>query len=257
VVEQRNAVGQQPERTGDDGERERRHERRIHRLQLLTALFGTLAAAFGVWGAVVNNENSQLTEAASALEEENAELQSSKDQAVAARDAAEARADEAEAQLEEREDDVPTSTTPPTTIPPSSFLTDLEPVTDGGWDGSRDLNLDGTIYAHGLESDRLGYCGTNGPGIERDIEYSLGRDYEAFHAIAGLSEESVPGLPVKLEVFADGQLVAEHMLNVGQPVTLDLPVEDVLRLRLVATKQFEDPGGCNYVYAALGDPSLE
>jgi eukaryotic-like serine/threonine-protein kinase len=138
----------------------------------------------------------------------------------------------------------------------SAFLSDLEPVVERNWDVSRDLNVDGTIYAHGLESGRLGYCGSNGPGTMQEVEYSIGRQYGTLHTIAGLSEDSAPGLPVKLEIFGDTRPLWTGTLVVGQPETIDLDVTDVLRLRFVATKQFEDPGGCNYVYAAMGDPTL-
>jgi hypothetical protein len=137
-----------------------------------------------------------------------------------------------------------------------ALLSDLEPVVGEGWDAARDLNVDGTSYTHGIESSHIGYCGSNAPGIERTVEYSIDRAYGRFEAVAGLSEESAPDLPVKLEVFGDGRPLWSQTLLVGRPQPIDIDVTGILRLRLVATKQFDDPGGCHSVYAALGEPSL-
>lgn len=138
-----------------------------------------------------------------------------------------------------------------------ALLSDLEPVVDEGWDDARDLNVDGTLYTQGIESSRLGYCGSSSRGIERTVEYSIGRQYHRFEAVAGLSEESAPNLPVRLEMFGDGRPLWSQTLVVGQPQTIDIDVTGILRLRLVATKQFDDPGGCDFVYAALGGPTRQ
>jgi hypothetical protein len=220
-------------------------------VNLVTAVIGLVAAVLGLFGGreierrlYVDDDRSSLEERVDELTDENSELAADRDR------------------WKERAQTTTTTTVaagPITTDPPpgATYLVDVDRVTDAGWDERRDLDLDGTTYAHGLQSDRFGYCGTNGPGVEHETEFSLGRSFQTFHSLAGLSEDSPAGLPVKLDIYLDGTPAKSYVLNVGAPVTIDLDVANVLRMRLVATKQFNDPGGCNYVYAALGDPVLE
>lgn len=137
-------------------------------------------------------------------------------------------------------------------------LSELEPVVDDNWEPERDLDIDGTLHPQGIESKALGYCGSS-VFIEQQVEYSIGRQYSQLEAIAGLSEESLPSLPVRVEILGDGRSLWSETLVVGSPQPVDLDVSGVLRLRVVATKDFDDPdsgSGCDYVYAALGTPTL-
>jgi hypothetical protein len=237
-----------------DGDPERRGRRAAllgEHVKLLTALVSLGTAIVGLivgfqGGRAV--ERNETNEASSALEASIEQLETDVSVLTDERDTLQRQLDE--------EGGGRQSSTTTSIAPPSDFLADMEPVTDTGWGRSRDLNLDGTLYANGLTSDGMGYCGSNGPVYERAVEYSIGRTFESFETVAGLSEDSPPGFPVKLEIFADEQLLATHVLSVGQPAEVDLGVTNVLRLKLVATNQFDDSGGCNYVYVALGDPVL-
>jgi hypothetical protein len=218
-------------------------------LGLLTALLTCATAALGLFAKQTSND---LDDATDQRDELSVKLDTAQEQVV---------------QLEQDLADA-TSTTTTTAddestpggsgpVGADAFLADLVPVVDRSWDNDRDLNVDGTVYAHGIKSGHLGYCGTNGPGTEREVEYSINREYRSLDAVAGLSEESAPDLPVKLEIFGDGRSLWSQTLVVGQPQAVDIDVTGVLRLRIVTTKEFDNPGGCNYVYAALGDPKLD
>jgi hypothetical protein len=217
-------------------------------LGLLTAVLTLAAAALGLWAA---RTSSDLDDATDERNELSADFE-----------AAEARIGELEDELVQATSTTTTITAEDPTDDPGSgttegvLLSDLEVVVDRTWDVDRDLNIDGTVYANGIESGYLGYCGTNGPGTEQEVEYSINREYSRLSAVAGLSEESSPDLPVTLEIVGDGRSLWSETLIVGEPQTIDIDVTDVLRLQVVATKEFDNPGGCNYVYAGLGDPTL-
>jgi hypothetical protein len=220
-------------------------------VNLLTAVIALVVAILGLLGGRVI-EQQRVDDTRSTLERDNRRLGQQLSDMTDDRDRWK---DAAGATTTTTSTTVDRSTTTTTTVRPT-YLIDLESVNQPAWDESNDLDLDGVPYTHGLVSESLGYCGTNATGVERQAEYSLGRKFRSFHSMAGLSEDSPPGLPVKLDVYADDQLVRSDMLEVGQPVEIDMDVTDVLRLRFVATKQFESPGYCSYVYAALGDPVL-
>jgi len=235
---------------GETGTKRRRFASLGEHVKLVTAVISLITAILVFQGGRAV-ERSEADDTTTALEESNEELRAEVSALTDQRDDLQRQLDD----IEDESSDAPGSSTT-TLTPTSTFLAELEPVTDSGWGASRDLNLDGTIYANGLKSDRMGYCGSNGPVYERAVEYSIGRQFESFRAVAGLSEDSPPGLAVKLDVLVDEQLFETHVLNVGQPVQVDLDVTDVLRLKLVATNQFDNPGTCSYVYVALGDPVL-
>jgi hypothetical protein len=255
-------AGQPAGTTGDDMPRHGRlYDFVVDRgFPLLSAILTVIAAALGVWGTRATSQRDALAETTSSLErqvavleDDNTALEAEVVTITESRDEWRARAEAPSSTTSTTDGTLPPTTIPP---PPGIFLAELEPVTDRTWDISRDLNIDGTIYAQGMDSGRLGYCGSNGPGTTQEVEYSVGQEYETLHTVVGLSEESAPNLPVKVEIVGDGQPLWSATLVVGEPQTIDVDVAGVLRLRVVATKQFENPGGCSYVYAALGDPTL-
>jgi hypothetical protein len=261
-------VPMSPDGSNDDdsgGKRQRGTDMKVAMIgAVATVIAAVIGGVFAVNAGVVeiSVDNSALSKddlqaTVTSLQQENDRLHDDNDDLQAALDAATSTTTTTTTSL----DDSPATTvssgggSAPTGG--NTFLSDLDAVVDRGWDSTRDLDIDGTLYTQGIDSSYLGHCGTNGPGIERSVEYSIDRKYERFEAMAGLSEQSAPGLPVKLEIFGDGRSLWSENLVVGQPQPVDLDISGVLRLRLVATKQFENPGGCQYVYAALGDPSLQ
>jgi hypothetical protein len=219
-------------------------------LGLTTAVLALVTAVIGYIGVRAVSERDDVQEESQSLSDDVDALEKERDQLDAALSDAQERIDELEhptttnAQVEPAQD--------------PTFLVDLEPVDSVPyWGPSRDLDIDGTIYVHGLATRQIGSCGSSGGLSEADVEYSIGQRYTTFHAMAGVSESSSAGLPVKLEVFADSTSIRTLTLAVGQPQSLDLDVTNVLRLRFVATQQFEDDAdACARVFAAMGDPTL-
>jgi serine/threonine-protein kinase len=241
---------------GHTGRKDRDHWSLLERaLAFLTALLTLATAGLGLLAASAASERDDA-------QDEAAQLSNDLEVRTGDLEAAQAQITELEQQLDDA-----TSTTITTDDPSGGSgdqepppgetpLPELDPVVDDNWDPKRDLDVDGTLHPLGIQSKALGYCGS-GLYIEQQVEYSIGRQYSQLEAMAGLSEESLPGLPVKLEIFGDGRSLWSETLVVGSPKPVDLDVSGVLRLRVVATKDFDDPGGgCNYVYAALGAPTL-
>ena len=239
---------------GHTGRKERDHWSLLQKvLGLLTALLTLATAGLGLLAASAASEREDA-------QDEAAQLSNDLDVRTSDLEGAQAQITELEQQLADA------TSTPTTTDDPSGGsgdqepgetpLSELDPVVDDNWDPQRDLDIDGTLHPQGIQSKALGYCGS-GLYVEQQVEYSIGRQYSDLEAVAGLSEESLPGLPVKLEIFGDGRSLWSETLVVGSPKPVDLDVSGVLRLRVVTTKDFDDPGsGCNYVYAALGAPTL-
>lgn len=71
-----------------------------------------------------------------------------------------------------------------------------------------------------------------------------------------MSDTSVSGLPVDIEISGDGASLWRGAVQVGQPQPIDLDGTGVLRIKIVATRQFDVPG-CPSVDAAIGDPALD
>lgn len=230
-------------------------------LGLLTALLTLATAGLGLLARDTASERNDV-------QAEVDHLSNELDVTTRQRDAFSADLDSAQAQIGELEQRLAEASTTTTvddrtgtdnSQPPAGddiFLSDVEPLDEGHWDATVDLNVDGTLYTQGIETSRLGYCDSNVTVVEREVEYSIGRQYQRLEAVAGLSEQSAPDLPVRLEIFGDGRPLWSETLIVGQPQTVDLDVSGVLRLRLVATKEFDNTGSCQRVYAALGDPTL-
>lgn len=110
-------------------------------------------------------------------------------------------------------------------------------------DGEGIAEVNGTSYQHSRAAQ---FCfGSN----ERKWVFVLERKYASLQGVIGLSDDSVATAKIRFEVLADGQLVYSHDLQVGQSVTLDVPVTNVLQLGLDTILLTQD-GGCG---AATGE----
>jgi hypothetical protein len=110
-------------------------------------------------------------------------------------------------------------------------------------DGEGIAVVNGTSYEHSRAAQ---FCfGSN----ERKWVFVLERKYASLQGVIGLSDDSVATAKIRFEVLADGQLVYSQDLQVGQSVTLDVPVTNVLQLGLDTILLTQD-GGCG---AATGE----
>jgi hypothetical protein len=78
---------------------------------------------------------------------------------------------------------------------------------------------------------------------ERKWTYVLERKYSALHGTIGLSDNSVSDAKIRFEILADGKLVFSKDLQIGQSVTLNVPVSNVLQMELDTILLTQD-GGC-------------
>lgn len=222
-------------------------------LALLTAVLTLATAAVGLWGAQAKSERDDLQERSDGLV---SELETAVDE----RDLAVGDLERAEARIAELEASAPVATTTSTSLGgpaegDATYLADLDLV-DGSWYRDRDLQIDGVAYLEGIRSTGIHACNNNIDAVE-DVEYSIDRAYTTLTAVVGLSDESMSGLPVEIEITGDGRALWTQSVEVGRPQPVTLDVTGILRLKVTATKQFDESSGCPNVYAALGDPALE
>ena len=126
----------------------------------------------------------------------------------------------------------------------ATSVEDLQETAD-----SEPYDTQGLAQVNGVSyPDSLGaqFCfGSN----ERKWTYVLGRKYSSLQGTIGLSDNSVSTATIRFQVLADGQLVYTKDLQVGQSVTLNVPVTNVLQLEL-DTILLTQAGGCG---AATGE----
>jgi hypothetical protein len=134
---------------------------------------------------------------------------------------------------------------PPT--PVTTYLDALTPISGNPERGTWSIN--GKIYPHSI-----------GTGIcfgerEHTVEYNLGKTYRTFKATIGLRDDTETGTRVRFQVLRDGVPYLSRDLGLGQSTPIVVPVQGVLRLRLVATL-LNDKGQCG-PSSAWGEARLE
>lgn len=148
----------------------------------------------------------------------------------------------------------PSSTT---TLPIGVDLTREDPVESGGWLALESVYIDDNLEDRAYVSGRIGYCSST-TFQDDEIEFALRGQHQTFRANLGLEESSDAGLPVRMAVIADGQEIYAKDVQVGTSEEVALPVDGVLRLKVLATKRFESRSGqCDTVKAAIGHPTAE
>lgn len=112
----------------------------------------------------------------------------------------------------------------------ATYLEDLDVTRDSDpYDGRGVAQVNGTSYPH---SQGAKFCASQ---YERKWTYVLGRKYDYFRGVVGLSDDSIAAARVRFEVIADGRPAFSKELQVGDSAELDLPVGDVLRVDLITT----------------------
>ncbi len=125
-----------------------------------------------------------------------------------------------------------------------TYVEDLQQAEDSDPDDGEGIaQVNGNSYQHSRAAQ---FCfGSN----ERKWVFVLERKYTSFQGVIGLSDNSVATAKIRFDVLADGQLVYSKDLQVGQAVTFNIPVKNVLHLGLDTTLLTSD-GGCG---AATGE----
>lgn len=252
------ASGDRPR--GDEGEAGRKDRDGWSFLQkllaLLTALLTFATAGLGLWGAQAKAERDDLQERNQGLEREFDATADERDQLEADLEEAQARIDELEESPRSSGPTSTTSTTGPLGGPVTSngtYLSELVAV-DGNWSAG-ELKIDGNAYLHGVTAPYIDSCGSG--DLIQEVEYSIDRGYTSLSGVVGVSDDSASGLPIGIEITGDGRSLWNQSVQVGQPQSISLDVTDILRLKVIATKQFDVTESCPAVYPALGDLVLE
>lgn len=115
-------------------------------------------------------------------------------------------------------------------------------------------DLSGTTYDDSLTAE-LQSCF----GPQLSIEYDLGRDFNRFRAVVGLSDDSNSSGSVRFETIVDGERVDDRRLSLGDSQLVDVSVADGLRLELLMTFPDTSGGGCEEptLFAVWGNAKVQ
>ncbi|MFF0290353.1 NPCBM/NEW2 domain-containing protein [Streptomyces sp. NPDC005262] len=131
------------------------------------------------------------------------------------------------------------------------YLSDLQPLSSSSGTDTGSAEVNGRNYAR---STSLRVDKSYIP--ENDAEYNLGRDWRTFKATIGLRDDAPTGCRLKFEAFADGKLINDATLPLGETRDLKLDISHVLRLKIQVT-YVSSTDISNYCYGAWGDARLE
>ena len=113
-------------------------------------------------------------------------------------------------------------------VPDQAFLSDFR-ATDGSFRPGV-ASMKGVPYTHGvLQSQGAGYN-------PQKTTFTLSGHYVRLKGVVGLDDEFTGGASVQVEIFdQDNTSLLKKIVKVGQPVTIDIPVTNVIQLTLEAT----------------------
>lgn len=134
----------------------------------------------------------------------------------------------------------PTSAAVPAigSAPLVTYLADLDVARDSDpYDDRGIAEINGVAYPH---SQGAKFCASQ---RERRWTYVLGRKYDRFAGVVGLSDDSVAAARIRFEVSIDGRPAFSEELQVGGSAPVDLSVSGALRVELVTTL-LTDEGSC-------------
>ena len=133
----------------------------------------------------------------------------------------------------------------------TTYIEDLRYAsTTEPYDTRESANINGVRYSHSQGAE---FCSGDD---DRVWDYDLGRDYSRFRATIGLDDSSTALALVRYEIVGDGQPLFSRDIRFGTSEPVDVPVQGVLRLRLVTTLLSEE-GACGQAIAQWGEVRLE
>lgn len=153
-------------------------------------------------------------------------------------------------------DGVSASESPPSSTPaPSPTVEGVQYLDDyaqrcevgGSIQRTGPANINGTTYSHAISQTPNGYAGT---------AFYLARHAHRFQAIVGPTDDTAQGDRMQFELVNEtgSTLFTSSVLSVGQTQPVDLSVEGVLRLFLVAKLVGQGAGAQGT--AGWGDPQV-
>ena len=135
-------------------------------------------------------------------------------------------------------------------------LTDILSPVDSGCSGTtfcvrprNRLDIDGTAYFHSL--------GGRASTTSRWTEYNLGRQWTSLSTTIGHSDGlGVSGSRMRFRIIGDGDVLADHALDFGETLDLDIDVTGILRIRFEITRITRPSGTFTEPYGVFADPEL-
>ncbi|MEU7725176.1 NPCBM/NEW2 domain-containing protein [Streptomyces sp. NPDC040724] len=88
-----------------------------------------------------------------------------------------------------------------------------------------------------------------------EVSYNIGRDWRYLAATVGVTDDSTSDTKLKMQAFADGRSVYEHVFSYGESNPVSLDVKGVLRLTFKVSL-IGGGGGGTYI-GAWGDARLK
>jgi hypothetical protein len=125
-----------------------------------------------------------------------------------------------------------------------SYLTEVSDAVDYDDFYANDTYINGTYYRYSVFNNA-----GRGDGF---IEYNLRRRCRALDTVLGLNDNTETGGTKNLKVLADGAVLYDKTLGLGQSDRLRFNVQNILRIRLEAT--VTDPD--KYAYPGAGNPRI-
>ncbi|MEU4773959.1 NPCBM/NEW2 domain-containing protein [Micromonospora sp. NPDC023644] len=145
-----------------------------------------------------------------------------------------------------------TAKTEPSTQPSfvareTKHLTTLEPVKEYSWWGKwtdAPATVNDVAYKRAMTTSTCGY--------DLYREYLVKRQYKYFRAVVGIADDTEDAFEAEVQVINEAGTVLERAtVRPGAPVSLDVAIDDVLRLKLLVTE-----GGCWTRTVVWGDARI-
>lgn len=131
-----------------------------------------------------------------------------------------------------------------------TYLADLHPI-DGHWYDSGTIAVDGKTYAHAVLDQG---CYTS--EAPRSIEYDLGRHYQDFTTVIGMSDNTDSDAVSQVEFFVDGLPAGKFTVKRGTVTPVAFSVRGALTLKVTVSTITGAKCQSNDNGLTLADPKL-
>ena len=128
------------------------------------------------------------------------------------------------------------------------YLSTMKPVKQYDWWGEW---TDAPAVVNDVEYRRAMSVSTCGYDLYR--EYLVKRDFQRFRADVGIADDTEDATQAEIRVADEsGAVLYQQVVRPGEPARLDVPIDDVLRLKLEVGE-----GGCATRTVVWGDARVE
>ncbi|WP_175439990.1 NPCBM/NEW2 domain-containing protein [Micromonospora nigra] len=114
----------------------------------------------------------------------------------------------------------------------TKYLTTVEPVKEYSWWGEwtdAPATVNNVAYKRAMATSTCGY--------DLYREYLVKRQYKYFRADVGIADDTEDASETEVHVVnEEGRVLERATVRPGTPVSFDVPIDDVLRLRLLVVE---------------------